>query len=315
MTESTLAVPKAAGNAVALANPWALVPSVGNLDAYIAAVNRMPMLTPEEEQRYARELRDSGSVEAAGRMVLSHLRLVVAVSRQYLGYGLPQGDLIQEGNIGLMKAVRRFDPDQGVRLVSYALHWIKAEIHEYILRNWRMVKVATTKAQRKLFFNLRSLKQSLRSQEDDAALHGEALTQAQIGAMARQLDVKPEEVREMEMRLTGGDMVLDPTPADTEEPVHGPITWLADEGHEPTAMLESAQRDRLATDGVRQALDKLDARSRDIVTERWLNVNDDGSGGKTLHQLAAQYGVSAERIRQIEAAAMKKMKAELAEYA
>jgi RNA polymerase sigma-32 factor len=315
MTESTLAAPKATGNAVALANPWALVPPVGNLDAYIAAVNRMPMLTPEEEQRYARELRDSGSVEAAGRMVLSHLRLVVAVSRQYLGYGLPHGDLIQEGNIGLMKAVRRFDPDQGVRLVSYALHWIKAEIHEYILRNWRMVKVATTKAQRKLFFNLRSLKQSLRSQEDDAALHSEALTQAQIGAMARQLDVKPEEVREMEMRLTGSDVVLDPVPADAEEPAHGPITWLADEGHEPTAMLESAQRDHLATDGVRQALDKLAARSRDIVTARWLNVNDDGSGGKTLHQLAAQYGVSAERIRQIEAAAMKKMKTELAEYA
>jgi RNA polymerase sigma-32 factor len=315
MTESTFAAPKAAGNAVALANPWAVVPPLGNLDAYISAVNRIPMLTPEEEQRYARELRDSGCVEAAGRMVLSHLRLVVAVSRQYLGYGLPQGDLIQEGNVGLMKAVRRFDPDQGVRLVSYALHWIKAEIHEYILRNWRMVKVATTKAQRKLFFNLRSLKQSLRAREDGAVPRGEALTPAQIDAVARRLDVKPEEVREMEIRLSGGDVLLDPVPADAEEPAYGPIAWLADEGHEPTAMLESAQRDRLATDGVRQALDKLDARSRDIVTERWLNANDDGSGGKTLHQLAAQYGVSAERIRQIEAAAMKKMKTQLAEYA
>ncbi|MDR0457736.1 MAG: RNA polymerase sigma factor RpoH [Burkholderiaceae bacterium] len=304
----------AAGNAVALANPWALVPPVGNLDAYISAVNRMPMLTQEEEQRYARELRDSGSVEAAGRMVLSHLRLVVSVSRQYLGYGLPQGDLIQEGNIGLMKAVRRFDPDQGVRLVSYALHWIKAEIHEYILRNWRMVKLATTKAQRKLFFNLRSMKQGLRAQNNGAAPR-EALTQAQIGAVARELNVKPEEVREMEMRLSGGDVVLDPAPADSEEMAHGPIAWLSDQGHEPTAMLESAQRNRLATDGVRQALNKLDARSRDIVTERWLNVNDDGSGGKTLHELAAQYGVSAERIRQIEAAAMKKMKTQLAEYA
>ena len=314
MTEPTLAAPQAAGNAVALANPWALVPPVGNLDAYISAVNRIPMLTPEEEQRYARELRDSGSLEAAGRMVLSHLRLVVAVSRQYLGYGLPQGDLIQEGNIGLMKAVRRFDPDQGVRLVSYALHWIKAEIHEYILRNWRMVKVATTKAQRKLFFNLRSLKQSLRAHED-SAVPREALTQAQIGAVARELNVKPEEVREMEMRLSGGDVVLDPVPADSEEPAHGPIVWLADHGHEPTAVLEAAQRNRLATDGVQQALDKLDARSRHIVTERWLNVNDDGSGGKTLHELAAQYGVSAERISQIEAAAMKKMKAQLAEYA
>jgi RNA polymerase sigma-32 factor len=314
MTESTFAAPKAAGNAVAVANPWALVPPMGNLDAYISAVNRIPMLTPEEEQRYAHELRDSGSLEAAGRMVMSHLRLVVAVSRQYLGYGLPQGDLIQEGNVGLMKAVRRFDPDQGVRLVSYALHWIKAEMHEYILRNWRMVKVATTKAQRKLFFNLRSMKQGLRAENDSAAPR-DALTQAQIGAMARELNVKPEDVREMEMRLAGGDVVLDPTPADSEEPAHGPIAWLADEGHEPTVMLESAQRDRLATDGIRQALDKLDARSRRIVTERWLNVNDDGGGGMTLHELAAEYGVSAERIRQIEASAMKKMKAELAEYA
>jgi RNA polymerase sigma-32 factor len=314
MTESTIAAPKAAGNAVTVANPWAVVPPVGNLDAYISAVNRLPMLTPEEEQRYAHELRDSGSLEAAGRMVLSHLRLVVAVSRQYLGYGLPQGDLIQEGNIGLMKAVKRFDPDQGVRLVSYALHWIKAEIHEYILRNWRMVKVATTKGQRKLFFNLRSIKQSLRAAES-SGVPRDVLTQAQIGDVARELNVKPEEVREMEMRMAGGDVVLDPTPADSEEPAHGPIAWLADEGHEPTAMLESAQRDRLTTDGIAQALDKLDARSRDIVTERWLNVNDDGTGGKTLHDLAAQYGVSAERIRQIEVAAMKKMKAELAEYA
>ncbi|MDR0478439.1 MAG: RNA polymerase sigma factor RpoH [Burkholderiaceae bacterium] len=316
MTESTLAAPKAAGNAVAVANPWSVVPPVGNLDAYVAAVNRLPMLTPEEEQRYARELRDSGSLEAAGRMVLSHLRLVVSVSRQYLGYGLPQGDLIQEGNIGLMKAVRRFDPDQGVRLVSYALHWIKAEIHEYILRNWRMVRVATTKAQRKLFFNLRSMKQNLRAEDAVAdAPPREALTEAQIGMVARQLSVKPEEVREMEMRLAGGDVVLDPTPVDADEPALGPITWLADETHEPAAMLESAQRERLSTVGIGQALDKLDARSRRIVTERWLNVNDDGSGGKTLHELAAEYGVSAERIRQIEAAAMKKMKAELAEYA
>jgi len=312
MTESTT---PASSNAVALANPWALVPPIGNLDAYISAVNRMPMLTQEEEQRYARELRDSGSLEAAGRMVLSHLRLVVAVSRQYLGYGLPQGDLIQEGNIGLMKAVKRFDPDQGVRLVSYALHWIKAEIHEYILRNWRMVKVATTKAQRKLFFNLRSMKQELRAESDGDAPPRETLTQAQISAVARELNVKPEEVREMEMRLAGGDVVLDPVPADAEEPARGPIAWLADDGREPTAMLESAQRDHLVTDGIQQALDKLDARSRRIVTERWLNVNDDGSGGKTLHELAAEYGVSAERIRQIETAAMKKMKAELAEYA
>ena len=320
MTESTtVAVPaaaQAAGSAVALANPWSMVPPVGNLDAYVSAVNRLPMLTLEEEQRYARELRDSGNVEAAGRLVLSHLRLVVSVSRQYLGYGLPQGDLIQEGNIGLMKAVRRFDPDQGVRLVSYALHWIKAEIHEYILRNWRMVKMATTKAQRKLFFNLRSMKQGFRAEDaiaDEAPR--EALTEAQIGAVASKLGVKPEEVREMEMRLSGGDVVLDPTPVDSEELSRGPITWLTDEGHEPTAMLESAQRERLSTDGVRHALDQLDERSRRIVTERWLNVNDDGGGGKTLQELAAEYGVSAERIRQIEAAAMKKMKTQLAQYA
>jgi len=317
MTESTsLAAPQATGNAVAVANPWAVVPPVGNLDAYVSAVNRLPMLTQEEEQRYAHELRDSGSLEAAGRLVLSHLRLVVSVSRQYLGYGLPQSDLIQEGNIGLMKAVRRFDPDQGVRLVSYALHWIKAEIHEYILRNWRMVKVATTKAQRKLFFNLRSMKQGFRAEDALAnTTPRETLTEAQIGAVARELGVKPEEVREMEIRLTGGDVVLDPTPTDSDELAHGPIAWLADEGHEPTVMLESAQRERLSTDGVQQALDKLDERSRRIVTERWLNVNDDGSGGKTLHELAAEYGVSAERIRQIEAAAMKKMKVQLAQYA
>ena len=303
--------------AVALANPWAVVPPLGNLDAYITAVNRLPMLTQDEEQRFARELRDTGSLEAAGKLVLSHLRLVVATSRQYLGYGLPHADLIQEGNVGLMKAVKRFDPDQGVRLVSYALHWIKAEIHEYILKNWRLVKVATTKAQRKLFFNLRSMKQGFKVEDAEHDItHRDALTAAQIDVVARELNVKPDEVREMETRLSGGDVLLDPTPADTEsDHAFGPITYLSDDRHEPTAMLESAQRDVLATEGIATALKGLDERSRRIVTERWLNVNDDGSGGMTLHELAAEYGVSAERIRQIEVAAMKKMKAALAEYA
>ncbi|WP_298428405.1 RNA polymerase sigma factor RpoH [Ottowia sp.] len=313
----TASVTSPTTNAVALGNPWAVVPPLGNLDAYITAVNRLPMLTLEEEQRYARELRDTGSLEAAGRLVLSHLRLVVSTSRQYLGYGLSHADLIQEGNIGLMKAVKRFNPDQGVRLVSYALHWIKAEIHEYILKNWRLVKVATTKAQRKLFFNLRSMKQGFKA--EDAAedvTHRDALTEAQIDVVARELNVKPEEVREMETRLAGGDVLLDPTPSDADgEQAFGPIAWLSDEHHEPTAMIQSAQRDALATEGIATALQSLDERSRRIVTERWLNVQDDGSGGMTLHELAAEYGVSAERIRQIEAAAMKKMKAALADYA
>ena len=304
----------ASGTAMAVANPWAVVPSLGNLDAYISAANRLPMLTLEEEQRFARQLRDDNDLEAAGKLVLSHLRLVVSVSRKYLGYGLPHGDLIQEGNIGLMKAVKRFDPDQGVRLVSYALHWIRAEIHEYILKNWRMVKVATTKAQRKLFFNLRSMKQGFKDDEQSQT-HRDTLTDAQIETMARQLNVKREEVIEMETRMSGGDVLLDPTPGDDGEEGFGPIAYLADAAHEPTAMMESQQRDVMATAGIAAALETLDARSRRIVEERWLKVNDDGSGGLTLHDLASEYGVSAERIRQIESAAMKKMKKALAAYA
>jgi RNA polymerase sigma-32 factor len=300
--------------ALALSNPWAVVPSLGNLDAYISAVNRLPMLTAEEEQEYAKKFREHNDLEAAGKLVLSHLRLVVSVSRKYLGYGLPHGDLIQEGNIGLMKAVKRFDPNQGVRLVSYALHWIKAEIHEYILKNWRMVKVATTKAQRKLFFNLRSMKQGFKD-EEDAQTHRETLTDAQIDVMARELNVKREEVIEMETRMSGGDVVLDPAPADDGEEAYGPIAYLADATHEPTAELENRERDVMATDGIQSALEQLDPRSRRIVEERWLKVNDDGSGGMTLHELAAEYGVSAERIRQIEVAAMKKMKKALAAFA
>ena len=299
------------------ANPWSLVPPLGNLDAYISAANRLPLLTFEEEQSAARALRADNDLDAAGRLVMSHLRLVVSISRQYLGYGLPHGDLIQEGNIGLMKAVKRFDPDQGVRLVSYAMHWIKAEIHEYILKNWRMVKVATTKAQRKLFFNLRSMKQGFKADAAaaDAGTHRDTLSDHEIDSVAAQLNVKREEVIEMETRMAGGDVLLDPAPSDDGEQAFGPIAYLADASHEPTAMIESRQRDELATDGIATALASLDERSRRIVEERWLKVNDDGSGGMTLHDLAAVYGVSAERIRQIEVAAMKKMKNALASYA
>ena len=311
---SQLAMNLSPTSALTVRDPFALVPSLGNLDAYISAVNRIPLLTAEEEADCAKRLRENGDVEAAGKMVLSHLRLVVSISRQYLGYGLPHGDLIQEGNVGLMKAVKRFDPAQGVRLVSYAMHWIKAEIHEYILRNWRMVKVATTKAQRKLFFNLRSMKQSLKGDALDADTHRNTLTQGEVDTVARTLNVKREEVLEMETRLSGGDVALEPQTDDSEES-YAPIAYLADDASEPTRVIEAQRRDWLASDGIAKALEVLDARSRRIVEERWLKVNDDTSGGMTLHELAAEYGVSAERIRQIEVAAMKKMRKALAEEA
>ncbi len=286
----------------ALAFP-AQVPSLGNLESYIAAVNRMPMLSLDEERQLARAWRQREDREAAGKLVMSHLRVVVSVARHYLGYGLPHADLIQEGNIGLMKAVRRFDPEQGVRLVSYALHWIKAEIHEYILRNWRLVKVATTKAQRKLFFNLRSLKQGLEGFHD-----------AEIDAVAAKLQVKRGEVIEMEQRMGGSDVSLQPGGDDGAE-TFAPIAYLSDASHEPEAVLEARGRERMQVEGLEQALQSLDERSRRIVEQRWLAVNDDGSGGRTLHDLAAEYGVSAERIRQIEVQAMKKMRKSLAAYA
>ena len=275
----------------------------GSLEAYIQTVNRFPLLSVEEEQRLARRFRGDGDLEAARQLVLSHLRLVVAIARGYLGYGLPHGDLIQEGNIGLMKAVKRFDPSQNVRLVSYAMHWIKAEIHEYILRNWRMVKVATTKAQRKLFFNLRSHKQGFQS-----------FTPEEIEGLAKELNVKREEVAEMETRLSGGDIALEGQVEDGEES-YAPIAYLADSHNEPTAVLAARQRDKLQSDGIATALESLDARSRRIIEARWLHVEDDGSGGSTLHELADEFGVSAERIRQIEASAMKKMRSALNEYA
>jgi RNA polymerase sigma-32 factor len=301
--------------ALAPRDPFNVVPSLGNLDAYIRSVQAIPMLEADEEQALARRLKDHADLQAASRLVLSHLRLVVSISRQYMGYGLPQGDLIQEGNVGLMKAVKRFDPDQGVRLVSYAMHWIKAEIHEYILKNWRMVKVATTKSQRKLFFNLRSLKHQYKGQADDAHVGRAGFSDAEIHRVAAELNVRPEDVIEMETRMSGGDVALD-TPADDDhEFTVTPLAYLADEVNEPTRVIEAHHRDWLASDGIQHALAQLDERSRRIVEERWLKVNDDGSGGMTLHDLAAVDGVSAERIRQIEAAAMKKMRKALVETA
>ena len=274
--------------------------NLGNIDAYISAVNRLPMLTQEEEVSLARRWRESNDLAAAQGLVLSHLRLVVSIARGYLGYGLPHADLIQEGNIGLMKAVKRFDPDQGVRLVSYAMHWIKAEMHEYILKNWRLVKVATTKAQRKLFFNLRSHKEGL-----------DSMTPAQVDALAKTLNVKREEVIEMETRLSGRDIALE-SPTDDEDDKFSPIAYLSSDSSEPSKVLEAQRFDRLQSEGLESALEKLDPRSRRIVEARWL-ANDDGSGA-TLHELADEFGVSAERIRQIEAVALKKMKGSLASY-
>lgn len=267
--------------------------SAYSLESYIQTVNRYPMLTLEEEQNLAHRWRDQEDVEAARQLVLSHLRVVVSTARGYLGYGLPQADLIQEGNIGLMKAVKRFDPDRGVRLVSFALHWIKAEMHEYILKNWRLVKVATTKAQRKLFFNLRSMRQGLGS-----------LGAAETAQIAKDLGVKPEEVREMETRLSGQDIGLDPTTDDGEES-YSPLAYLASPEAEPLEVLEREQTERLQHDGLNHALSSLDERSRRIIQARWLKEDESA----TLHELAAEFGISAERVRQIEVAAMKKMRA------
>ncbi|QDF98687.1 RNA polymerase sigma factor RpoH [Azoarcus sp. DD4] len=273
------------------------VPSAaGSIDQYIQAVNRVPLLTEQQEVELATRLRDEGDVDAARQLVMSHLRVVVAIARGYLGYGLPHADLIQEGNIGLMKAVKRFDPDRGVRLVSFAIHWIKAEIHEYILKNWRLVKIATTKAQRKLFFNLRSLKQDTGT-----------LNRDEVQAVATQLGVKPEEVVEMETRLSGRDIPLDGG-SDDEDDRFAPIAYLPDPHAEPSEVLERAELARLHDTGLREALDALDDRSRNIVQRRWLTEGDSA----TLHELAAEYGVSAERIRQIEAKAMQKMRGLLA---
>ncbi|BAL25914.1 RNA polymerase sigma factor RpoH [Azoarcus sp. KH32C] len=272
------------------------VPSaLGSIDQYIQTVNRIPLLSEREEMELATRLRDEDDLDAARKLVMSHLRLVVAIARGYLGYGLPHADLIQEGNIGLMKAVKRFDPSRGVRLVSFAMHWIKAEIHEYVLKNWRLVKIATTKAQRKLFFNLRSLKR------DTGSLHGD-----EIQAVATQLGVKAEEVIEMETRLSGRDVPLE---GDSDDDEHfAPIAYLPDPHAEPSEVLERAQLAHLQDVGLHNALASLDERSREIVRRRWLTEGESA----TLHELAAEYGVSAERIRQIEAKAMQKMRGLLA---
>ena len=272
------------------------VPATGSLDQYIQSVNRMPMLSDQQEVDLATRLRDDGDMDAARQLVMSHLRVVVAIARGYLGYGLPHADLIQEGNIGLMKAVKRFDPTRGVRLVSFAIHWIKAEIHEYILKNWRLVKIATTKAQRKLFFNLRGMK------KDNTTLQP-----AEVQSIATQLGVKPEEVVEMETRLTGRDIPLD-AGSDDDDERFAPIAYLPDPHAEPSALVEQAELAHLQDTGLRNALASLDDRSRAIVQRRWLAEGDSA----TLHELAAEYGVSAERIRQIEAKAMQKMRGLLA---
>ena len=279
-----------------MSNSFALSVPVGSLESYVQAVNRFPMLSPEEEVRLARKLKAENDLDAAGQLVMSHLRVVVTIARGYMGYGLPQADLIQEGNIGLMKAVKRFDPDRGVRLVSFAIHWIRAEMHEFVLRNWRLVKVATTKAQRKLFFNLRSMKPGL-----------DALTRAEIEAMAKQLKVKPEEVSEMEMRLAGQEVALEPA-EDDEDNHYAPIAYLADASPEPSQVLETEQDEKLSALGLQTALASLDERSRRIIEARWLREKD----AATLHDLAAEFKVSAERIRQIEAKALVKMKGALA---
>jgi len=277
---------------------------LGSFDAYVERVGRVPVLSREEEQNLARRFREDNDLGAARELVLSHLRFVVHIARGYSGYGLPVSDLVQEGNVGLMKAVKRFDPERGVRLVSFALHWIKAEMHEYILRNWRLVKVATTKAQRKLFFNLRSMKSGLGT-----------LTNEEVNKMAAALDVRPQDVVEMETRMAGGDIALEARPDETEDEF-APIAYLADSNSEPTEVLARRSRDVLQIDGIRHALDGLDSRSRRIVEARWLDEDPDGNvGTATLHDLAKEFGVSAERIRQIEAKALEKMRLTLADAA
>jgi RNA polymerase sigma-32 factor len=276
------------------------LPPVSSLESYVHAVNLVPMLTLEREIELGRMLKNGNDLTAARDLVLSHLRLVVSVARNYMGYGLPQGDLIQEGNLGLMKAVKRFDPERGVRLASFAIHWIKAEIHEYILRNWRMVKIATTKAQRKLFFNLRSMKKSTT-----------ALTPTEIAQFAKTLNVKESDVIEMEKRIQGGDIALDPSPEDSEDNAVSPIAYLADSSEGPAETFEREQTESLKSTSLNHALESLDDRSRRIIQARWLAAEEP----RTLHELADEFGVSAERIRQIEAKAMQKMKKQMAALA
>jgi RNA polymerase sigma-32 factor len=264
-----------------------------SLEHYSRAIKAYPILTAEEEYALAVKFRKENDLDAARQLIVSHLRLVASIARSFNGYGLPQSDLIQEGNIGLMKAVKRFDPERGVRLVSFAMHWIKAEMHEYIVRNWRMVKIATTKAQRKLFFNLRSMKTGLNT-----------LQPSEVGHIATTLNVKPEDVLEMEARLSGHEISLEANIDDDSDEHYSPIAYLQDERLEPLEAIQAKQAEFAETTGLSNALQSLDDRSRRVVESRWLQ--DDG--GKTLHELADEFGVSAERIRQIEQKAMQKIK-------
>jgi RNA polymerase sigma-32 factor len=273
----------------------ALTGPLGSLDAYLERVSRVPVLSREDEQALARRFRENGDVDAARDLVLSHLRFVVHIARGYSGYGLPMGDIVQEGNVGLMKAVKRFDPEMGVRLVSFAVHWIRAEIHEYVLRNWRLVKVATTKAQRKLFFNLRRMKKNLTW-----------LSPSETQAVATELGVTPAEVTEMERRLSARDLSFDPTPNESEEDeTYSPATYLPAADADPAEQVENEEWDDEAHASLTRAIASLDARSRDILASRWMAGDAEKA---TLHDLAAKYGVSAERIRQLEANAIKKLR-------
>lgn len=284
----------------------ALTPRLGDLEAFIQAANAAPILSQTEEHELAVRLRDSGDLQAAQRLILSHLRLVVSIARGYLGYGLPYADLIQEGNLGLMKAVRHYDPDRGVRLMTFSVHWIRAEIQEYIVRNWRLVKLATTKNQRKLFFNLRQMKDNDRT-----------LTLDETHRIAKTLDVKPEEVREMETRMSGGETPIDGRDNDDGNDAHAfaPIDWLADERREPTHILQGRARSRLANECLRKAITELDERSRRVILARWLNEDNQGNSAPlTLHELADELGVSAERVRQIEKKALAKLRLALIDH-
>ena len=277
---------------VARMGDHALAGPLGSLDAYLERVSRIPVLTREEERELAERFHDKQDLEAARKLVLSHLRFVVHIARGYSGYGLPVGDLIQEGNVGLMKAVKRFDPSVNVRLVSFAVHWIRAEIHEYVLRNWRLVKIATTKAQRKLFFNLRRMKKNLTW-----------LSAEETAQVARDLGVTPSEVTEMEKRLSARDLSFDPTPESDEEEVYSPAAYLPAPDADPAEQVEEAESDEDESDRLRGALERLDERSRDIVQRRWMAEDK-----ATLHELAEKYEVSAERIRQIESSAIGKLR-------
>lgn len=277
--------------------PLAIPDSLGNLEAFIRAANQAPILSPERERELAIKLRDEGDVDAARELVMSHLRLVVSIARQYLGYGLPFSDLIQEGNIGLMKAVKRFNPDHGTRLVTFAMTWIRSEIQEYVVRNWRLVRVATTKSQRKLFFNLRSMKGDTK-----------VLKPTDIKEIAHSLNVKTTDVMEMERRMGGNEFTIDEPSSSTDEETIAPEDWLYEESDEPLQKIEEARKEQILDQGLKEALSQLDERSRRIISERWLYNEIEGHKGATLADLAQEFGISQERVRQIEKKALQQMR-------